>query len=92
MVRSKPFYYTHYLTNNIYNNNTTTVLRPFLWDYPGEPVPEETLIFNTQKIVKLRTSIVRPGCQHNSFLVLLTSYECAYVCVCVNLPHFKHST
>ena len=22
---------------------TTTVLRPFVWDYPGEPVPEETL-------------------------------------------------
>ena len=21
---------------------TTTVLRPFVWDYPGEPVPEET--------------------------------------------------
>jgi len=20
---------------------TTTVLRPFFWDYPGEPVPEE---------------------------------------------------
>jgi len=24
------------------NNNTTTVLRPFVRDYPGEPVPEET--------------------------------------------------
>jgi len=23
-------------------NKTTTVLRPFVWDYPGEPVPEET--------------------------------------------------
>jgi len=22
---------------------TTTILRPFVWDYPGEPVPEETL-------------------------------------------------
>jgi len=21
---------------------TTTVLRPFVWDYQGEPVPEET--------------------------------------------------
>jgi len=28
-----------------YNNNTTTtVLRPSVWHYPGEPVPEETLI------------------------------------------------
>ena len=24
------------------NNTTTIVLRPFVWDYPGEPVPEET--------------------------------------------------
>jgi len=24
-------------------NNTTTVLRPFVRDYPGEPVPKETL-------------------------------------------------
>jgi len=22
-------------------NNTTTILRPFFWDHPGEPVPEE---------------------------------------------------
>jgi len=21
---------------------TTIILRPFVWDYPGEPVPEET--------------------------------------------------
>ena len=25
------------------NNNTKIVLRPFVWDYPGESVPEETL-------------------------------------------------
>ena len=25
------------------NNTTTTILRPVDWDYPGEPVPEETL-------------------------------------------------
>ena len=24
---------------------TTTVLRPFVRDYPGEPVPEETFIY-----------------------------------------------
>jgi len=23
------------------NHHTTTVLRPFFWDHPGEPVPEE---------------------------------------------------
>jgi len=27
----------------ISNNTTTTVLRPFVRDYPGEPVAEETL-------------------------------------------------
>ena len=27
----------------LHYNNTTTVLRPFVRDYPGEPVPEETL-------------------------------------------------
>jgi len=26
-----------------YNNNSTTVLWSFIRDYPGEPVPEETL-------------------------------------------------
>jgi len=26
-----------------YNTTTTTILRPFVWDYLGEPVPEETL-------------------------------------------------
>jgi len=25
------------------HNKTTTILRPFVQDYPGEPVPEETL-------------------------------------------------
>jgi len=25
------------------NKNNTTVLRPFVRDYPGEPAPEETL-------------------------------------------------
>jgi len=24
-------------------NNNNNRLRPFVWDYPGEPVPEETL-------------------------------------------------
>jgi len=31
----------HYSTHD--GSNTTTVLRPFVRDYPGEPVPEETL-------------------------------------------------
>ena len=29
--------YLHYLTHH------TTILRPFFWDHPGEPVPEENL-------------------------------------------------
>jgi len=34
----------HLCFTNIHSNNniTTTILRPFVWDYPGEPVPEET--------------------------------------------------
>jgi len=32
-----------YDTSSQIYNNTTTILRPFVQDYPGEPVPEETL-------------------------------------------------
>jgi len=28
---------------NIVTTTTTTVLRPFVQDYPGEPLPEETI-------------------------------------------------
>jgi len=28
---------------NITITTTTTVLHPFVWDYPGEPVPEKTI-------------------------------------------------
>jgi len=31
-----------FLADNAFSpHNTTTVLRPFFWDHPGEPVPEE---------------------------------------------------
>ena len=33
----------HNTFNLTHNTTTTTVLRPFVRDYPGEPVPEETL-------------------------------------------------
>jgi len=32
-----------YRNVNKFNHTTTTVLRPFVQDYQGEPVPEETL-------------------------------------------------
>jgi len=32
-----------YSKPRLQHNNTTTVLRPFVRDYPGEPIPEETL-------------------------------------------------
>jgi len=35
--------HAHDTFNLTYNTTTTTVLRPFVRDYPGEPVPEETL-------------------------------------------------
>jgi len=28
--------------NNPHTTTTTVILRPVVWDYPGEPVPEET--------------------------------------------------
>jgi len=31
--------------------STTTVLRPFVRDYPGEPVPEETLVYHQSNIL-----------------------------------------
>jgi len=34
---------TQYFQQRAATTTTTTVLRPFLRDYPGEPVPEETL-------------------------------------------------
>ena len=32
------------VVNSHTHNTHMTVLRPFVWDYPGEPVPEETSI------------------------------------------------
>jgi len=32
---------TYWKTNHGRNHHTTTVLRPFFWDHPSEPVPEE---------------------------------------------------
>jgi len=34
--------YVHYECHSIHTTTTTTILRPFVRDYPGEPVPEET--------------------------------------------------
>jgi len=31
-------------TKHSHNHHTTTILRPFFRDYPGEPVPEEKLL------------------------------------------------
>jgi len=33
------------------NNTTTTFLQPFVWDYLGEPVPEETFTHPTSLII-----------------------------------------
>jgi len=37
---------------------TTPVLRPFVWDYPGEPVPEETFT-NSTSMYKLAFGYLR---------------------------------
>ena len=40
-VQHYPFHYIMHLKWEIcYNNMTTTVLQPFVQEYPGEPVPE----------------------------------------------------
>jgi len=35
------FVFTYLLSVIIHTHTHTTILRPFFWDYPGEPVPEE---------------------------------------------------
>jgi len=37
----------------LHNTTTTTILRPFVWDYPGEPVPEETFTHSTSNLYQL---------------------------------------
>jgi len=43
-VRGKPLQLgrTYHRRRTLTTTTTTTVLRPFVRDYPGEPVPEET--------------------------------------------------
>jgi len=57
---------------NIYYYYTTTILRPSLWDYPGEPVLEEThfqhpflplnLARRSEGVLKLPGGSGEPGC------------------------------
>jgi len=35
--------YSYNVLCTFFHSSTTTVLRPFFWDHPGEPVPEENL-------------------------------------------------
>jgi len=42
---------------------TTTVLRPFFWDHPGEPVPEENLwsLWCKERLTEADTPTIRLG-------------------------------
>jgi len=43
--------------------NTTTVLRPFFWDHPGEPVPEENFwaLWCKGRLTEANTLTIRLG-------------------------------
>ena len=57
----------------IYHHHTTTVLRPFFRDHPGEPVPEQNMDFIVQgKINKGRHTDHLAGC-HSIWLNSATS-------------------
>jgi len=47
----------------IYHHHTTTVLSPFFWDHPGEPVPEENFwtLWCKGSLTEANTLTVRLG-------------------------------
>jgi len=51
------------LLENFENNNTTAVLRPFCWDHPGEPVPEENFwtLWCKRRLTEADTPTIRMG-------------------------------
>jgi len=48
---------------NLYHHYTMTVLWPFFWDYPGEPVPEENFwtLWCKGRFTEAHTPTVRLG-------------------------------
>jgi len=52
-----------HLTNKCTTTTTTTVLRPFFWDHPGEPVPEENFwtLWCKETLTEANTQTIRLG-------------------------------
>jgi len=46
-----------------HHHHTSTILRPFFWDHPGEPVPEENFwtLWCKQRLTEADTSTIRLG-------------------------------
>jgi len=52
------------LSYPVYHHHTTTILRPFFWDHPGDPVPEEnfwTLWCKEDFLTEADTPTIRLG-------------------------------
>jgi len=49
------------LSQGRYSHNSATVLRPFFWDHPGEPVPEENfwILWCKGRLTEANTSTIR---------------------------------
>jgi len=49
--------------DSIINSDITTVLRPFFWDHPGEPVPEENFwtLWCKGRLTEADTGTIRLG-------------------------------
>jgi len=54
------------------NTTTTTVLRPFVRDYPGEPVPEETLTHPPSWSSSILNQLLPSATIHSILLVQIT--------------------
>ena len=57
--------------NNHYHNHTTTVLRPFFWDHPREPVPEENFwtLWRKGRLTEADTLTIRLGATQSLSLI-----------------------
>jgi len=56
-------HYDSTINSHWYYHHTTTVLRPFLWDHPGEPVPEENFwtLWCNGRLTEADTLTIRLG-------------------------------
>ena len=79
------------------STSTTTVLRPFVRDNPGEPVPEETFIhppsWSSSNLYQLLASTTIHNIipiQFTRLTIFLHNLSLVYVLVCSPPPHIPH--